>query len=159
MPTLTFETLVPAPLARVWAFHDDVTRALPALSPPAARVKILSADVPVRPGSRIAFTARGPLGFPVRWVARIVEHQPPDAPDGAAARFVDEQESGPFASWRHEHRFERIGADSTRLTDRVAYRVGFGPLGAIADALLVRRHVVAMFRHRHAVLAGMFPEP
>jgi ligand-binding SRPBCC domain-containing protein len=154
MPTLVFETTVRAPLQRVWAFHDDVAAALPALSPPAARVKIESADLPVRRGSRIVITARGPLGIRLRWVARIVEYTPPPQSEaaGASARFVDDQESGPFKSWRHEHTFTVIDEQSTRLTDRVTYSVRFGPLSRLADRLFVRRQVEAMFRHRHEVL-------
>ena len=153
MGALEFAIILPAALERVWAFHEDVITALPALSPPEARVAIESADLPLRAGSGIVIRARGPLGFPVRWVARLVVHRPPD---GAEASFVDEQESGPFASWRHEHLFERVGPESTRVTDRVTYRVPLGPLGAVADRLLVRRRVVALFRHRHAVLAVQF---
>jgi ligand-binding SRPBCC domain-containing protein len=157
MPVLEFDTLVRAPLADVWAFHEDVAVALPALSPPAARVSVESADVPVKVGSRIVIRARGPLGVPLRWVARIVEHVPPGNEAGPdAALFVDEQESGPFAAWRHEHRFDSPTAGTTRLTDRVTYRARFGRLGALADRLFVRRQVVAMFRHRHAALALLF---
>src|SRR5215218_150035 len=108
MPTLTFESTVRAPLERVWSFHDDVAAALPALSPPAARVRVESADLPVRAGSRIVITARGPFGRRLRWVAKIVEHRPPHSdPSGAAAGFVDEQEAGPFRFWRHDHEFRR----------------------------------------------------
>ena len=157
MPQLTFQTTVGAPLQRVWTFHEDVKSALPALSPPDSRVRIESADLPVQPGSRIVIRVRGPSGIPVRWVAKIVEHRAPagDA-DATTAAFVDEQESGPFAAWRHEHLFEAVGLDATRLTDRVTYRVRFGPLGALADRLFVRRQVVEMFRHRHAELARLF---
>lgn len=158
MPILTFEITLPAALADVWSFHEDVARALPALSPPEAAVRIESADVPVGVGSRVTITARGPLGRRLRWVAKIVEHRPPgtgDGPDRAA--FVDEQESGPFARWRHEHLFEQLAAGATRLTDRVTYRVPLGPLGVIADRLFVRRQIVAMFRHRHAVMTHTFP--
>ena len=153
MPTLTFEITLRVPLDRVWAFHEDVSAALPALSPPAAQVRIESADVPVRPGSRIVITARGPLGVRLRWVAKIVEHTPPNAgPGGAAARFVDEQESGPFKSWRHEHTFTQVDDQTTVLSDRVTYGVWFGPLGRLADRLFVRRQIEAMFRHRHEAL-------
>ena len=150
MPVLEFAITIAAPLERVWAFHEDVRGALPALSPPEARVAIESADLPVRVGTRIILSARGPLGRRIRWVAKIVEHRPPD---GAGAAFVDEQEAGPFASWRHEHLFEALGPNSTRLTDRITYRVPLGPLGLVADRLFVRRQLVSMFRHRHAVLA------
>jgi hypothetical protein len=63
-------------------------------------------------------------------VAKIVQHKPPRAVVfGEEARFVDEQESGPFKAWRHEHDFERVDAKSTRVVDRITYRVGWGPIG------------------------------
>lgn len=149
MSLLIFETTVRAPLAKVWVFHDDPIAGVPALSPMDAEVKVESADMPVREGSRIIFTAKGPLGR-IRWVAKIVEHRPPHAVVfGEEARFVDEQESGPFKYWRHEHEFEAVDQSSTRIVDRVRYSVGWGPLGWIADKLLVARKVRAMFRHRH----------
>ena len=157
MPTLLFETTVPAPLDRVWAFYEDVTAALPAISPPESRVQIESADLPVREGSRIVITARGPLGWRIRWVAKIIEHRlPHPVAFGEEARFVDEQESGPFAAWRHEHEFERVDERTTRVVDRVTYRAPFGPLGWVADWLVVRPQLRRMFRHRHAALGRVF---
>jgi len=156
MPTLTFETTIQAPLAAVWAFHDDPRANLPAMSPPGSGATIESADVPVKEGSRIVITARGPGGKTIRWVAKIVEHRPPHAVVfGEEARFVDEQESGPFAHWRHEHEFESIDSKTTRLVDHVTYRVPMGPLGWIADWLIVRWKIRAMFRHRHRVTRQM----
>ena len=112
----------------------------------------------MKEGSRIVITANGPLGR-VRWVAKIVQHKPPRAVVfGEEARFVDEQESGPFKAWRHEHDFERVDAKSTRVVDRITYRVGWGPIGWLADALVVRRQLRSMFRHRHAVLREQFGE-
>lgn len=155
MPVLEFDITVPVPIDVVWAFHDDVAN-LAALSPPGASVRIESADVPVKVGSRLVITANGPLAR-VRWVARIVEHKPPRAVVfGEEARFVDEQESGPFQSFRHEHDFERVDGQSTRIIDRITYRVGWGPIGWVADLLVVRRRLRSMFRHRHAVLRERF---
>lgn len=156
MPTLEFETTVNAPLESVWVFHEDVRRSLPALSPADDDVSIESAEVPVRVGSQIVILATGPFGR-IRWVAKIVEHKPPHAVVfGEEARFVDEQVSGPFKSWRHEHDFEAIDAKSTRVLDRVTYRVPYGPIGWIADWALVRPKVRGMFHHRHAELRRIF---
>lgn len=152
MPTLLFETTIAAPLAKVWAFHEDVKMSLPALSPPGDDVRIESADLPLAVGSRITILARGPLG-PVRWVARIVEWVPPHAVVfGEEARFADEQESGPFKRWRHSHEFEAIDAKTTRLVDRINYQAPLGPLGWVADKLLIRWKLRAMFKHRHGAV-------
>ena len=159
MPMLEFETTVAAPLEAVWAFHEDVVRSLPALSPPGDQVRIESADLPVKVGSRIVIVAKGPVGE-IRWVAKVVEHVPPHAVVfGEEARFVDEQESGPLRYWRHAHEFEAVDAKTTRVVDRLTYRVPFGPLGWIADAVFVRRKLSAMFRYRHDQLRKRFGGP
>lgn len=67
----------------------------------------LMASVPV-PGGRLA----RPVGAP--WRVRHTELVP-------GKRFVDEQISGPFRAWRHEHLFEDGPAGSTVITDRVTW--------------------------------------
>jgi len=80
------------------------------------------------------------LGVPVRWRAFIREWDPP-------YRFVDVQVRGPYARWEHRHRFleERGG---TWVEDRVTYQLPLGPLGRAVHALLVRRQIAALWRHR-----------
>jgi ligand-binding SRPBCC domain-containing protein len=149
MPTLEFAITVVAPLEKVWAFYQDVTTSLPALTAPEEGLVIELADVPVHAGSKIVLNVNGPFGR-VRWVAKIVQNQPPHAVVfGEEARFVDEQETGPFKSWRHEHEFERADEKSTRVVDRITYRVGLGPIGWIADAVFVRPKLRRLFRYRH----------
>ena len=148
MPVLEFETTILAPLERVWAFYSDPVGALPALTPPAVQAKLESADLPMRVGSRIVLNIRQ-FGRQMRWVAKIVEHRPPHAVAfGEEARFVDEQESGPFALWRHEHDFERLDEKTSRMLDRVTYRVPLGPIGWFFDLVVVRRRLNEMFRYR-----------
>jgi ligand-binding SRPBCC domain-containing protein len=76
-------------------------------------------------------------GVPVSWLTEITEWQPPH-------RFVDEQRRGPYALWHHTHTFEADG-DETIMRDVVRYRVGFGPLGALVGALVVRRDLEEIF--------------
>ena len=153
MRTLEFETTLAAPLAKVWAFYEDVQKSLEAISSPADEVKIESVELPPREGTRLVITAKVPLRGRVKWVAKIVEHRPPHAVVfGEEARFVDVQEDGPFKSWRHEHDFEAIDAKHTRVIDRITYRVGLGPAGWIADVAFVRPKLRAMFRYRHGQL-------
>ena len=52
-------------------------------------------------------------GCPVRWRTRIADYEPP-------VTFIDEQQSGPYAYWHHQHGFEAAG-NRTLLTDRVRY--------------------------------------
>lgn len=75
--------------------------------------------------------------------SRIVEH---DRPDG----FVDEQVRGPFARFRHVHRFEPIET-GTRMIDEVTFDAPFGPLGDAVERLVLGRYLrhLIEIRGRH----------
>lgn len=157
MSARSWEITVATPIDAVWARFQDPAAMLPLLSAPADAVRIESVEGDGLVGTVITITARGPLGRRVRWVASIVEWVPPtDVVFGREARFVDVQDAGPFASWRHRHEFEAVDDRSTRIVDRITYRVGLGPLGWVADTLFVRRKLKAMFAHRHVKLLEIF---
>lgn len=80
------------------------------------------------------------------WVARHEQVEP-------GRGFVDVQESGPFASWRHQHRFEPLGHERSTLIDRVDFELPGGPLGELAEPF-VRRKVRHTLRFRHDVTAA-----
>ncbi|HLL90454.1 MAG TPA: SRPBCC family protein [Tepidisphaeraceae bacterium] len=157
MATFTVETILPAPLDRVWAFYEDVRDSLPLLSPPADQVHIEPFTGGTREGLVLVIRARGPLGRVVRWVARYVEVVPPHAVVfGAEARFVDVQDEGPFKRWRHSHEFEALDDRTTRQVDRIEYAVGWGPVGWLADVVVVRPKLRAMFAYRRQQLLKRF---
>lgn len=152
MPTLEFECTIAAPIEKVWAWHEDILAALPVLSPPGDDVRVSrAAPLPPAVGTEVDITARGPLGFRIRWLARYTEHVPPHpVPFGLEARFVDTQLRGPFSRWLHSHEFEAITSTTTRLLDRITYTPPLWPLSYPADLLLIRPKLRAMFSHRHA---------
>jgi len=47
---------------------------------------------------------------------------------------VDEQESGPFASFVHEHVFEDAPRGRSVVVDRIDYQIPFGKVGELALA-------------------------
>jgi uncharacterized protein (TIGR01777 family) len=83
----------------------------------------------------------GPIGVP--WT--LVHHA---ADDGVG--FVDEQTDGPFASWRHEHRFSSDGPERSMLEDRITYQLPFGPAGQLVAGRQLDRRLGDLFRFRHA---------
>ena len=82
------------------------------------------------------------FGIPFRMTSKVVEYERP-------ARFVDAQVRGPFASWRHEHRFAELVDGSTTMTDVVRYRSPLGPIGALVDRLRLERYLVDLLRTRN----------
>lgn len=172
---LEFETVVAAPIGRVWEWHQNVREALVKLSPPEDDVKLERVDEPIVVGSEVVISAKGPgsnVGIMwfvpgskrIVWVARYVEIVEPKAvlyvgEGGGEGRFVDEQVSGPFAYWRHSHEFESEDGKTTRCLDRITYKVPYGPLGWVGNWLVVRPKLKQMFAHRHRVLRVVFGVP
>ena len=131
--------LVGRPLPEVFAVFSDASN-LDALTPPFLRFQILTPmPVELRVGAQLDYQL-SLFGVPVRWRTRISDWQPQE-------RFVDEQESGPYAFWRHTHEFEaREG--STLMRDVVDYSEPFGPVGTVAHVLFVRRTLDRIFDFR-----------
>lgn len=125
----------------LFAFHERPD-ALALLTPPDAGVRLIEAAPSLAAGSeaRLSVPVLGPLR--VTWVARHTVYDPP-------RRFVDEQVSGPFRSWRHEH-IVRPAAGGAALVDVVTYSLPLDPLSRVA-APVVARMLRKMFAYRHAV--------
>lgn len=69
----------------------------------------------------------------------------------APIRFEDAQERGPFAWFRHEHRFEAVGK-VTRMHDHWEHRSPFGPIGRVVDGLVLGRYMRSLLVTRNAAL-------
>jgi len=134
---------VELPLAETFALFADAAN-LEAITPPWLHFRITNPrPVEMRRGALIEYRLRL-HGIPVRWRTRIEEWEPP-------RRFVDLQLSGPYALWHHTPEFAP-DESATVIRDRVRYRIGFGPLGAAALALFVRRDLERIFEHRREAI-------
>lgn len=169
MHHLQFEQWVPFPLERVFVFFSNPEN-LPRIMPAASQTKLVRLNrmpAPAPPPGAVADKAAGvgstivtsfrvfpflPLRAP--WIARITEFE-------WNHHFADVQDKGPFQSWHHRHEFAaevRDGIAGTLVRDQVEYEVGFGPLGAIANAVLVRRQMQRTFAERQKVLPRLLQQ-
>jgi ligand-binding SRPBCC domain-containing protein len=134
---------IDAPIAQVFAFHLD-TRNAARIVPPGQRVLSVEGSFPLQAGGEVRLRVRQlPLPWAQTWLVRVARIEEPTL-------IVDEMLRGPFALWRHEHRFAELPDGRTRLTDHVTYALPGGPLGRVADALGGRRLLLASFRSREA---------
>ncbi|MBZ5738701.1 SRPBCC family protein [Nocardioides mangrovi] len=85
------------------------------------------------------------FGIPFTMTSRITELTAP-------TRFVDEQVSGPFGRWWHEHVFEETAA-GTLMTDTVDFASPLGPLGRAVDAAVLTRYLTRLLTQRNSWLA------
>lgn len=142
---------LPVSRSELWDFIAT-PRNLDRITPPDLGFEILS-EVPERmyTGLMIRYRVRLPLLGRREWLTEIKAIE-----DGV--RFVDEQRVGPYALWHHEHELADLAAGGTRMTDRITYRLPFGPVGSIAHHLFVRRALERIFAHRRTVLDGLFQD-
>lgn len=145
--------LLPAPVAEVYAFHED-PRNITRISPPSLRVERVLCSVPACAGGEFCLKVRQ-FGFPMEWVGIWEVTEPSMEAVSARARLVDGARKSPFRHWRHHHLFEASGS-STLMTDRVEYGLPGGILGRILDATVMRVVFEIMFRARHKATRDYF---
>jgi ligand-binding SRPBCC domain-containing protein len=142
---LTREQRLPGKPAEVFGFFADALN-LERITPAWLSFRVTTPKpIEMGPGTLIEYRLRL-HGVPLRWLTRIDVWAPPH-------RFVDRQLRGPYSRWVHEHTFAADGPDATLMRDRVEYSLPLGPLGAVADVVLVRRDLARIFDHRAARVA------
>jgi ligand-binding SRPBCC domain-containing protein len=138
---------VPASRTEVFAFFGNPAN-LQAITPPWLGFRILTPE-PLPVGEGAVYDYRILLrGLPMRWRTLIETWEP-------GHRFVDRQVQGPYALWLHTHTFSDLPGGGTRITDRIRYRLGFGPLGRLMLPL-VRKDLERIFACRREAIAHRF---
>ena len=138
--TLRREQVLDADVDTVFAFFADPLN-LESITPPLLRFAVVTPG-PIAMGAGTFIQYRLRLhGVPLGWDSLIQAWEPP-------RRFVDVQVRGPYRLWHHTHELEPVDGGRTRMRDTVRYALGFGPLGALAHRVLVRRDLEAIFAYR-----------
>lgn len=86
--------------------------------------------------------------IPLNWVTEISHVREP-------WYFVDNQVSGPFKLWHHQHIFKEIDG-GIEMTDIVNYAVPFSPFLLPVEHLIVRKRVEEIFDFRYTKLIELF---
>ncbi|MDQ3366725.1 MAG: SRPBCC family protein [Myxococcota bacterium] len=147
MPVLERSQVVPHPRHEVFPFFADAAN-LERLTPPFLGFEIVS-QLPDALTAGTVIDYRIKLkGLPMKWRTLIEVFEPED-------RFVDVQLEGPYKLWRHLHTFRDVPG-GTEIGDHVEYALPFGPLGAIAHALVVKRQLQTIFDYRARIMTELF---
>lgn len=144
MPRIVLTTRVLAPARECFDLSLSVDAHTSSMSRFGERVVGGVGSRAMGPGESVTWHARH-FGIPFTMTSRITEY---DAP----RRFVDEQVSGPFARWWHEHRFEEIDGTTT-MTDVVEFSSPLGPLGRLVDTLVLTRYMTRLLSQPNRWLA------
>ncbi|MEU1843557.1 MULTISPECIES: SRPBCC family protein [Micromonospora] len=99
-------------------------------------------------GDVVTWEARH-FGLPWRMTVRITDHRRPHG-------FTDEQISGPFGRWHHEHHFTPNPADSssTVMRDIIDFTAPMGPVGRLVASCILRPYLRRLVARRNAYLAA-----
>ena len=146
----TFEQKLPIPLAEAWDFFSSPLN-LAKITPPEMRFNVTSgqtADTKIYPGMIITYTVSPLLGIKLNWMTEITQIKQNEY-------FVDDQRSGPYAVWHHEHHFKEIKG-GVQMTDILNYAIPFGPIGILANKLLIGKQVKKIFDYRTKAINDLF---
>jgi ligand-binding SRPBCC domain-containing protein len=142
--------LIQAPVDDVWEFFSNPQN-LPVITPPWLGLELTSEQPPrMHPGLIITYKVRPIANIPLGWVTEIthvVEKQ----------LFVDEQRSGPYKFWHHQHHFRPVDG-GTEMRDIVHWALPAGPLGNLIAGRDVRRRVQGIFDYRANVIRERYED-
>lgn len=137
-----YQSNLDAPVSDAFSWHCR-KGAFERLSPPWEKVRVMGGSGTVEGGGTVSFKIKtGPVWSD--WKANHVACIKNEF-------FADEQVEGPFASWRHEHRFTPDKAGRCVLTDHIEYGLPMEPFGRWAAGGMVRKKMQRMFGYRHRV--------
>ena len=144
---LSASQFVARPIEEVFDFFSRPEN-LGRITPASMGFEFLTEDRNMRDGLVIRYRIRPLLGIPLTWTTKITGYEPPN-------RFQDIQLSGPYRRWEHSHTFEAVPG-GTLVRDEILYAVPLGPLGDVANRLVIRGELKRIFRHRAETIRTVF---
>ena len=140
MYRLEKEQFVPASLSEVWDFFSSPEN-LVKITPEHMRFEILGMPPEkIYPGLFIRYRVSPFPGYRTGWTTEITHVD-------QNKFFVDEQRTGPYRIWHHEHHFVEQ-ENGVMMRDIIHYQPPFGLLGKLANSLFIRKQLEGIFNHR-----------
>ena len=141
--------LIPSNLEKVWDFFSDPLN-LPLITPPEMKIRIISENEnqKIYPGQIIEYKVTPLPFYTSHWVTEITLVEP-------HKMFIDEQRSGPYSLWQHQHIFQESD-EGVKMVDIIHYKIPLGYLGTLANSLLVRKKIEHIFEYRAKIINELF---
>jgi ligand-binding SRPBCC domain-containing protein len=141
--------IIKRPVDEVWDFISNPTN-LKVITPDYMGFDITSDNLPDKmyEGMIISYKVSPFLGIKTTWVTEITHIR-------EGSYFVDEQRSGPYKMWHHQHFLEKV-PEGTLMKDIISYKPPMGILGDIANRLLINRKLTDIFEYRYKEVDLLF---
>ena len=142
--------IVKADLATCWSFFSSPYN-LKKITPTHMGFEVLT-EIPekIHEGLMIEYRVKPLLGIPTKWVSQISKVE-------EKKFFIDEQCSGPYKEWHHEHHFKQVD-EGTEITDLITYQMPFGLLGKIVHPFIVKKKLESIFNYRNKAIKDIFKQ-
>jgi len=106
------------------------------------------------PGMIITYKITPLFGIKMNWMTEITHVKENEY-------FVDEQRTGPYALWHHQHHFKEVKG-GVLMTDLLNYAIPYGIIGRLANNVLVEKQIRNIFKYREKAvnkLFGVYKQP
>lgn len=140
MPQIHLTTTIAAPVAACFALSLSVDAHTESMGTSGERAVAGVTSGEMSLGDSVTWRARH-FGIPFTMTSRVTEYKRPE-------RFVDEQVSGPFKEWRHEHVFTEA-SDGTVMTDIATFSSPAGALGHLVNRTLLTAYMTRLLLQRN----------
>jgi ligand-binding SRPBCC domain-containing protein len=140
---------LPLSMEECWKFFSTPQN-LKVITPPGLNFKMLFEDTEeeMYPGQIIGHIVHPIMNIPIKWLTQITHIE-------KGRYFIDEQRLGPYKLWIHEHRFEPI-PHGVEMSDTIYYKMPYGILGRLLNALKVKNDLENIFSFRKSKLQELF---
>ena len=147
---LEFTQKIPVDLDTAWDFFSSPLN-LSEITPKDMTFDVTSPitkETKMYPGMIITYKVSPLLGIKLNWMTEITHVKDKEY-------FIDEQRFGPFAFWHHNHNFESIEG-GVLMHDILHYAIGWGPIGLIANEIVVNNKINGIFNFRYKKVEELF---
>lgn len=140
--------ILPVSLDEAWEYFSSPLN-LQEITPDYMAFKVTSQySGKMYPGLIITYIVRPVAGIPLGWMTEITHVQ-------EKKFFVDNQRSGPYTIWHHQHHFREVPG-GVEMTDIINYKLPLGWLGILAHHLFVKKKLENIFDYRYQKLEKLF---
>lgn len=147
---LEFTQKIPVDLNTAWDFFSSPLN-LSEITPEDMTFDVTSPiqkDTKMYPGMIITYKVSPLLGIKLNWMTEITHVKDNEY-------FIDEQRFGPFAFWHHNHHFAAVEG-GVLMHDILHYAIGWGPIGLIANEIVVNKKINGIFNFRYKKVEELF---
>lgn len=149
MHKLVKTVIVPIHIEEAWSFFSNPIN-LDLLTPDDMGFQIITEDIPpMYSGQIIQYIVRPILNIPMKWTTEITQVHPPHF-------FIDQQISGPYSIWHHQHFFKEVDSGHTEIKDILHYKIPGGLFGKWIHRWFVGKRIHQIFEYRERKLLSLF---